>query len=215
MGKVSFGGSGTPAGNAGLPEGGTLLHNPSIVFWGNGQDSKLEDEDDPTERALDCNSVTQRFVFLRWEIREKYFGATDDMIQFIAGEDVNDIPFQVPVQSSSADSRRTGIAFKMKPGYWSFNGDMKLGGSDSRQQVRLMRVVGDAGDADELLAESIPGPSKGAEEPLDPNTGRIKPLLKTPPIKIGSNDIIYLVDSDITNDYRDRSQFLDMEYFGP
>ena len=214
MGKVSFGGSMSSPVEAGMEP-----HNPSIVFWGNGQTSKLQDESSSTARSVDSDGGTdgtERFVFLRWQISEKYFGATDDMVQFIAGDDIGDVAFQIPPATGEPNTRKTNLAFKMTPGYWSFYGDMKLGGDSSTgQQVRLMRVDGDAGDADELLAESIPGPNEGAQEPLDPNTGRVKPFLKTPPIKVGADDILYLVDGDVTNDHRQRSHFMDLEYFGP
>ena len=202
MGKVSFGGS------MRVPQSEVDPHNPAIVLWGNGQTSRLQEEASGADRAQDSESGTKIMVFLRWQIGEKFFGATDDMLQFITASDWSNY-----TPNTRPSVARGDIGFNLTPGYWSFYGDMKLRSNYGGQQSRIWRITDGLGD--DLLAESIPGAYSGAKEGLDPNTGRLKPLIKTPPIKIAATDVVYVIDGDRRNSSSNRSQFLELEFYGP
>ena len=111
------------------------------------------------------------------------------------------------------DGKKADIFFKPRAGKWRFSGAIKTNELLEYAVFRVFKIRTGAGD-DYLLCESDPAPGAEADEPGSGDHVTGISMIKTPPIKTLSGDILYVVFGEEKNDTIHAAQWLEMEYLG-
>lgn len=197
------------------------LHHcePTLVLWGIGQDARVETPSSSVNPARDSRSGTGRrpFVFLKWKLSEKLFGANDKMIDILSETEISANASAAygysALKSTETSGDREGCFFTLKPGKWRASVSLRSGATSNNQQIRLFKVAD--GTEDELLAEGLPGTSASGASAGPNHATRFRTLERTAPLDISQGDVLYVTDGNLRNASSNRTQFMQLEYFGP
>ena len=188
-----------------------LVNNPVAVLWGVDQTSRTADEITGQDVAP-SGSDASKFTLLQWQHEEDFFGGGIDVDILDSADAGTDAANAEGLPSTAAD--RTDIYFKLPAGLYRFSGVFKSGLLARHAQARIYRVKSGSGD-DELLAESDAAPYNKVVAGLDPDTGSVMVLGKTPPIRISGDDVLYVTEGKTsTSTSLSTARYLEIEYCG-